>query len=551
MVPRCLLRLFGLTPSRERSLARAAVERELTERHRPEAERAIALRTSMGARQLGPHVTLGQLDDGSPYALPLEDFDGLFGWVSGATGSGKTRLALAWLDQLLRLMAGGEAISIVVLDLKGELTELVLALTARILDEVPSAEPLLQHLLTIRFFRGEFLPGWNLLAPMPGLSPATQARAIAEALEHALGMGLGSRQENVLGMVLSVGIELGLTIPELRAALWTPETLQAQAARSRSPEVRLYFRHRFARESPATVDGLATRLDILLSHESVRAMVSARSALDWRERLGAGRLSVLDLGGAPFGADGPRRAMASLSLQFVLSGVFDPGRRRDAFTLLVCDEVQEAVTPATLRNLDRIVSTARSFRTGLVSIHQSLSQLPAPFLHLLSTNVRVRAIGRSGVDDAALSREWLPVSGNVPRGPARIGERPEVLSRTDEERLHIAELGRLPRRRFLLADRVAPWGAQWITAPEIDVTEWMALPSALRARLERGAYGLGREELLGQSRLPDEGDDAASAVPSSARAPRKGRGRRAPEAPAEMPDLIEAAESWGRGRRVR
>jgi hypothetical protein len=555
VIPRWLLSLLGLSRWREQTRARAAIRGEIALRHRPEEEHVLAVRRTMTERAREPHVVLGQLDDSTPYVLPLSEFDGLFGWVSGATGSGKTRLALAWIDQILHEMARGAAVSVIVIDLKGELTELVLSLLAERVIQRREVGRLLTNLLTVRFFaEGAALPPWNLLAPMPGMSVATHARAIAEALEHALGMSLGSRQENVFGMVLAYAIERGLTIAELRAALEAPEELAADGARSKSPEVRTYFEHRFARETPATRDGLTSRLDLLLSLDSIRAMVSARDTIDWRTRLAPGCLSILDLGGAPFGGDSPRRAIASLALQFVLSGIFDPGRTRDGFTLLVCDEIQEAVTPATLRNLDRIVTTARSFRAGLLSIHQSLTQLPPAFLQLLSTNVRLRAIGRSGADDAWLSREWLPITGTVVRSQgARPGERTEFISRTDEERLRVEELGRAPRQRFLLADRVAPWGTRSVTAPSITPPVWKELPAELRARLERGAYGRPREELLAESTPPVE-IDAEPAEPTAPRATstrsrRRSSSRKNSAEP--MPDLIVAAERFGRGRRVR
>lgn len=558
MIARWLLSLLGLSRRRERTLARAAIRGELIERDRPEAERMLAVRRTMTERAGEPHVVLGQLDDGTPYVLPLSEFDGLFGWVSGATGSGKTRLVLAWIDQILTEMARGAAVSLIVVDLKGELTELVLSLLAERITQGREVGRLLANLLTVRFFaEGAHLPEWNLLAPMPGMSIATHARAIAEALEHALGMSLGSRQENVFGMVLAYAIERGLTIAELRAALEDPETLAAAGARSKNPEVRAYFEHRFVRESPATRDGLTSRLDLLLSLDSIRAMVSARGTIDWRTRFAPGCLSILDLGGAPFGGDSPRRAIASLALQFVLAGIFDPMRVRNGFTLLVCDEIQEAVTPATLRNLDRIVTTARSFGVSMVSIHQSLTQLPPAFLQLLSTNVRLRAIGRSGADDAWLSREWLPITGTVVRSQgARPGERTEFFSRTEEERLRVEELGRAPRQRFLLADRVAPWGTRAVTAPSIAPPRWQDLPAELRARLERGAYGRPREELLAESTPPAEIDaepaePTAPATPSttSTRSKRRSSPRKTVAEP--MPDLIEAAEHFGRGRRVR
>lgn len=555
MIVEWLLRLLGLTPRRERALARAAARGELLAQSRPEAERRAELARAMAAREGEPHVLLGTLDDGAPYRLPLADFEGLFSWVTGATGSGKTRLALAWLDQILRAMATGAPVSLLILDLKGELSDLILTLLGAETVRRPASGHLLEHLLTMRFFRGDaYLPPWNLLSPMPGLSAATQAHALAEALEHALGMGLGTRQEYAFAMVLALGIERALTLPELALALADPDALAVHARRSRSQELRVYFEHRYPREAPATRDGLTTRANLLLSIDSIRAMVSARATIDWRERLLPGRVSVLDFGGAPFGADGARRAVSSLALQLVLAGVFSPGTR-EGFCFIACDEVQDAITPATLRNLERILSTARSFQTGMLVVHQALTQLPSPFLQLLSTNVRVRAIGRAGGEDARLSREWAPRSVALRRPVTRVGERSEVLSHAEEERLFVAELGRLPRRRFLLADRTTPWGAQWITAPRIDIPTLSDLPSALRDRLERGAFGQPREALQLPAQVEEPASEPASdaapeATPEPLPARRPRARRKGPKPEGDMPDLIEAAEDWGRGRRV-
>lgn len=560
MIIEWLLKLLGLSRTRERALARAAIRGELAAQTRPAMEQRAAFAQAMTAQATEPHVVLGTLDDGTPYRLPLEEFDGLFSWATGATGSGKTRLALTWIDQILRAIARGAPISLLLLDLKGELSDLTLSLVGAEVVRNAASGRLLDHLLTMRFFRGDaYLPPWNLLAPMPGLSVQTQAHALAEALEHALGMGLGTRQEYAFAMVLALGVERGLTLPEVSAALAEPDALAAHAKGSRNPELRVYFEHRYPREAQATRDGLTTRANLLLAIDSIRDMVSARTTIDWRERLKPGRVSVLDFGGAPFGADGARRAVSSLALQLVLAGVFAPGLR-EGFTFIVCDEVQDAITPATLHNLERIVTTARSFKTGMLVIHQALTQLPSAFLHLLSTNVRLRAIGRAGDADARLSREWAPRSVATRRPVARVGERPEVLSHAEEERLFVAQLGQLPRQRFLLSDRTAPWGPQWITAPRIDITALEDLPTGLRDRLERGAFGEARRGLpthAAEAPAVNDSQEHSSGGESSRdgvgeHAPtRRGRTRRkVAVTAAEMPDLIEAAKDWGRDRGV-
>jgi hypothetical protein len=296
------------------------------------------------------------------------------------------------------------------------------------------------------------------------------------------------------------------------------------------------------------VDGIGSRLDAILRVEAARAVLAGPGTLDLRSCFRPGSVTLLDYSGEGMGAESAKRALAEVALRYLSFAIFDTRRPRDASTIICADEIQEALTPATTRMLARWITTSRAFSASLVSIHQSTVQLPRDFLTLLATNVRLRAIGRSGREDASASVEFLPRTGRVPRTrlpgdpPAA---RPEFLSRAEEAEFRAAQVANLQQRHFFLTDRLAPFATREVIAPNFQAPELDRLPPALLDRLLRGNAGVPREELLRRARDVEE---RVIASVSDAPAPRRG-GRRTIDVPT-TPDVVTAAERWSRrGRR--
>jgi hypothetical protein len=548
--------LAGYRPERATALAhesRTAERNDLLGAVHGDERRFVE---AMVGRERSPHVVLGTAA-GTDYRLPLADMAGLFTHITATTGGGKSRFVGAWMNAVVdHLISGTLPISLILADLKGETADLFLrALGGRL--QTASKEQrakVLERLITIRFFSGETLPEFNLLAPADGADPLTQAYALAETIESTVGAALGSRQVTAFGTLLALAIEQRLTLIELRYLVHDPERVAALAARSKLAEVRHYIATRFARER-GVADGIVSRLDALLRIQSVKAASAGPGILDVKRCFIPGAISVWDFGGSPLGSDEVRRAMSALAIARLTSAVFDPTRDRRGFTVIVCDELAEAITPATLANVSRLLVTARSFGVGVISLHQSVAQLPKEVQTLLATNCRMRVIGRSSEADARDALEWLPKTGRVPRPriPGRRSETLEFLSDAEERNYRVAEVGHLPRQHFVIADRAAPFGSRVIRAPDFDPPAWDRLDPALADALLKGSVGVPRTELLRRAAelearvVPPNapGPTEASAVatteplPPPVPSPRQSTRRR--RAPAPGPDVITPA----------
>ncbi len=504
------LRLLGLRARRERTLARQgrAEDERLLRAHVDRDEARFT--EAMAGRPRGPTTTFGTTES-VPYVLPASDILRSFGWLTAATGSGKSYFVGGIVDQIVAALIAkpsGRA-AIILLDLKGETSDLVLrAAAARAMQlRAPEQDAFLSRIVTLRFFKGDYLPEWQLLAPQPGISPVVQAHAIAETIEATVGAVMGPHQTIALTWLLALAIEAGLSLLELRWLLYDYDRVLRMAERSAIPEARLYVTTRLGRAAKVTVDGIAARLDAFLRVEAIKAALSGPSMLDLRRCFEPGHLTVLDFGGAPLGAEGGKRALATLAFTRLTWAAFDESRPLHGQSWIVGDEIQEGMTPASIRNVERIVTTGRSFGLGFWSVHQSAAQLPADLQSTLSTNVRFRVVGRSGEADGRYASEWLPRTGVIPR--RRLpgtppSERPEFLSESEEERHWVGLLGKLPQRRFLVADQTAPFASRFVTSPTFNPPPWSRIEPRIREAVLRGAWGQPRAELVRRAREIEE-----------------------------------------------
>lgn len=492
----------------------------------------------------GPHVTVGTTAAG-PYLLGANDLPLGHALITGMSGSGKTTFTMALLDQVLR-RPPAERPAIVSFDMKGDATEGVLAIAARMATQDPNFAR--THLQVLRVFSGRYLVPLQLLASQPGVPPPAQAQAIAETIEATVGVGTGIRQTGALAALLLLASTEGWSIPELRYHVLNVPLLKDAAMRSPYPHVRTYFSTRFEHEATATTHGIIARIDALCAFDELRAMTSAPNCIDFTSACEPGMVTAIDGSGASLGNSNVGQAMGATLFERVCWAGFDPRRTRRADVLLVADELQTAFTPRVLAAIERIVTLGRSFRFHLWSVHQSVEQLPRELIAMLNTNVTRRIAGRCSARDADLTAEWLPVTGRMLRprerweGPARV---PEFLSSAEERRAGIEHLQQLQRQEFLVADRRAPHAARFVRAPDYRAPSLAQFPPAVRDAVERGAWGIDRHELLERAAAIEE-EAAQTLVAAQTEAPAKtrshGRDRRGPDAP-------DATAFWNRGRR--
>lgn len=542
---RLLARAVGLTRDLEVARARRArsAEEEALRSHlRADDERFRRAMLRHGEQD----VLLGTDASGIGYHLAVPDLAGLFAWISAATGAGKSRLLGAILWQLVQLVVFAGLGAVILFDMKGELSDLLLRQVAAYAATLsPEARcELVSRLIVLRFFTGPYLVEWNLFARDPSVPIAAQAHAWAETLEATQGHELGLRQSPATTLTTALGIEAGRTPLEWRYLLYNPAELAAIAERSSLPEARVYVATRMARER-AAIDGVAARLDGLLRVEPIKAALAGPGMLDLRRCFQPGTLTVCDLGtGVPLGAESQKKGLAAPTLTRLVWAGFDTHGSRSGFTVIAADELQEAILPATARHIQRVVTTGRSYGLGFWSCHQSAAQLPAELQAILSTNVRLRILGRSGEDDARRAVEWLPKTGLVPK-PRLPGipapEGPALMSEGEELRHRIAEIGRLPARTFLVADRSAPFGPRLVRAPDFSPPQWDEIDPEVTDAVLRGSVGQPREELVRRAREIEE--RAAAAVLSQAPSSAPARARRTAR---ELPDVVTRAGRRGR-----
>ena len=320
--------------------------------------------------------------------------------VCGATGSGKTRLALHLLAEQVRAGA-----SVVMLDPKAETLRhlLGLAYAAGVRpEEVTLLSPHLQ---------GQGSPGWNPLdTGASGLPPAQAAADFVSVLARS-SASWGPRLQDVLTNALIVVSCHGLALFELarflqrgdyRAGLLAMEPDPAVAGdRVVYEEARDYFLREFGAwgksEQASAVAPVLNKFRELLRSPFLRALLCARrTTLDlsglWKKR----GLVLVHLDGATLGDEGAR----------MLGGLLAHGLLRTALrtsgpvpVVLALDEM--GVSEQFLGSaLCQILAIARARNLRLLACCQHLAQLSDELRAALLANTAVQAFFRLGHADA-------------------------------------------------------------------------------------------------------------------------------------------------------
>jgi hypothetical protein len=508
-LPNWLLGLAGHDEVRSRILAEASRNADRRALDEEVAADDAQFRNLMRETAKVPHVTIGTTLAGLPYRISLSDLTSLPAWITAATGAGKSRFIGAFMARVIEAITRGAPVSIVLLDGKGELADQQQRSLAATAAELPKSAQtaLLSRVYTFNFFDSAYLPSWPIMLPEPGVPIEAQADALAEVLLEVVADGtVGPRQRATLSAFEALSIEQGVPFAAQPWLLSSAEQVEDLASRSSLPSVRLEL-SRFSRESQTSVDGLVARLNTLLRTPSLKAILSGSRPFHFRTCFEPGNISIFSFGGSPAGARAAVRATGSLVISSLVNAVFDPRRLTRGTTLFVIDEPQAMLSSVSLGQLERLLTLGRSFGSGgLVLAHQGASQLPKELASLLGTNIAMRALGRSSEADATAASEWLPTTRVVPRprtpGSGRRAE--QFLSESEERRFRIHEIGRLPARHFLIADRRAVVQPRIVRAPEHNPPAWSEIDPAIADAVRKGAAGVPRSELEAQVRRIEE-----------------------------------------------
>jgi len=392
------------------------------------AERLDLPPTAVGAGGMGGDG-LGAEDAGAPSGAALVGHDLLarHACVCGATGSGKTRLALHLLSEQIK--AG---CSVVMLDPKIETIRHLLAL-AYAAGLAPEQVTVLSPHLS-----GAGAPGWNPLdARASGVPPAQAAADVVSVLAQSTG-SWGPRMGDLLANALIVVASHGLSLFEL-ARLLQRDDYREGLLRKPLPgpgndafdgiafdEARDYFLSEFAAwsrsERASAAAPVLNKFRELLRTPFLRSLLCAR-----RTTLHLGALwhrpglVLVHLDSAALGDEGVRLLGGLLAHQLLRTAMRADG---PVPVVLALDEmgVSEGFVGGAAA---KILAIARSRGLRLLVACQHLDQLSGELRAALLANTAVQAFFRLGYADARLVAASLSAGTGerVSRVAADVGKR--------------------------------------------------------------------------------------------------------------------------------
>ncbi len=477
------------------------------------------------ARRPAQALPLGEFKEGVRRRTPLRArHEDLLAHqhVIGVSGSGKSFFVL---HELIALLEGRAVNSLLVLDMKGELAELMTDVALpMIASKMPRAEAdaFLKRIVVIDPFSATNLPPLNVLVRDPGLPIAIQARDVAECFEAATESSVTSRMETILDWVLRLVIEVGGSFHTVRRALQEPAVLEALVRQSKDPEVVRYFVLRFPVEPKASKLALLARLDRFLALPETQLTMGASVCLDF-DALLRDRIVIVSLGRAPAGLQSVARFFAMVILTRLARAIFRlPPRGHGFASLLVADEWQVALNSALALEFESILTLARSRGVHLWLAHQQLSQLDrhgAALKSVVLGETAVQVAFRLAQEDARALRYLFPVTGTMRRraGVAVTNTSP-FLSASEEVEARIVAAGRLPNREGYWFDRRKPWGAVPFKSAELVLPAVSSLPQNFVAQARTGAITFTKNDLTRMRDAEDARLTQLAAGPPRARA---------------------------------
>lgn len=321
--------------------------------------------------------------------------------LCGATGSGKTRLALHLLAEQLK--AG---CSVVMLDPKAE--------TLRHLLQLAHGVGIQPEQVTVLspFLAGAGAPGWNPLdCKSTGLSPSQAAQDLASVLEQSSG-SWGPRMQDLLVNALTIISAHGLSLYELARLLQREDYRAGLLALEPPPEclrgdglayaeARDFFVSEFAAwgkaEKAASIAPVLNKFREMLRNPFLRPLLCARrSTLDIAGLWQKPGLVLVHLDGASLGDEGARLLGGMLAHQLLRTAMRAAGPVPVVLSLDEAGVSQQFLGGA----LTGILAIARSRNLRLLCCCQHLAQLSGELRTALLANAAVQAFFRLGPEDA-------------------------------------------------------------------------------------------------------------------------------------------------------
>jgi len=229
------------------------------------------------------NVVFGQTPWGQDVSLTASQVMA-HGLVLGASGAGKSFLAVQLLLQLLQCGFVPGRASFGSLDAKGELfallKEYVFAILYRMNPE--EREALKRRIVVIDFADDQHIAPYNVLVRREYLADeimvASRIDTISEQFAGVSEMSV--RMKLILKYLFLLMVEFELPLPFFEELCVDDLLLMSLAERSKNVQVKDYFLHRFDEENRSTLLAVRQRIDSLLVSEGVRLSLSASTAPD-------------------------------------------------------------------------------------------------------------------------------------------------------------------------------------------------------------------------------------------------------------------------------
>ena len=373
------------------------------------------------------------------------------GLVLGASGAGKSFVALSLISQMLALTATKNDFSFAILDAKGELFERVIPyLYAHLYRLSPDErEKFQKRIAIIDFANTSAIAPYNILAKQTFVpDELIVANRIDTISEQFSGLSeVSVRMKMILRYLLLLLTEQKLPISFLERLCIDPLLLSSLVDRSANLQVKDYFQHRFDDESKSTLLALRQRIDSLLISEGVRLSLSASSAPDFTALQDQGAIILINTAGRTINR-GVSELLQGLILSDIKQSVFrrtNPGRR----FLWFLDEAQNLYhSPANRAHMVDLMTMARSFGSFFVLLTQSLTSAvhDQDILNSIMANVRWLVMLRSTPRDAQLIAPSIPLTGTVAKHKHNPYGETKYLTEAEELKGRLNEISKLPDR---------------------------------------------------------------------------------------------------------
>jgi hypothetical protein len=396
-----------------------------------------------------PRVLLGRTAWEQPVEVPLEYLTNAHAVITGGTGSGKTMAALLIVEALLEL--DEPEVSFGVLDAKGELFERTLCLIYGRLAQLPAAEAeaLRKRVVIVDLACPDPLSSYNVACPWQGSDLDFFATSRVDTFLELLpsGDGLSLRGSSIVKHALLLLAEHRLPFSHFDRVLSSEVFRTELLGRSKSDDLKHYFRFHFPNENRATIAAVRARLaSSLFSCESLKLALSGETAPDFRMLQDEGKIVLINCAG-PTISRTTARTLQALFLSDIRQAVFARHNRRPY--LWVCDEAQNFFRTRQLReNMTDLLTMSRSFGSFFLYLTQNLTTAvqEREMLETLYTNIRWSFSMRGTSRDGAFLEPAFPISGRREKPRSNPYAPREYYSPREERAILLEDLTHLPDR---------------------------------------------------------------------------------------------------------